>query len=133
MILRGKQVYRKFWSIMRCQWGSEMFIAAEVSTIKAVRRNVFAGSMLLKNRLLWQIIKYKKLSAHIIRLICGVETLVEHSLSFFFFLFRKKICPYAWIVTLFDNCLLVMIQAKNQRLLKDLIEPVRAPDTCESA
>lgn len=26
-----------------------------------------------------------------------------------------------------------MIQAKDQRLLKDLTEPVRAPDTCESA
>lgn len=68
-----------------------MFVAAEVSTIKAVRRNVFAGSMLLKNRLLWAFIKYKKLSAHIIRLICGVETLVEHSLSFLFFLGKKSV------------------------------------------
>lgn len=108
-----------------------MFVAAEVSTIKDVRRIVFAGSVLLKNRLLQQITKYKKFSAHI-RLICGVETLVEHSLSLFFS-FQKKICAYAWFVTLFDNCLLVMIQAKDQRLLKDLTEPVRAPDTCESA
>lgn len=29
-----------------------MFVAAEVSTIKDVRRIVFAGSVLLKNRLL---------------------------------------------------------------------------------
>lgn len=108
-----------------------MFVAAEVSTIKAVRRNVFAGSVLLKNRLLQQITKYKKIE-------CTYQTHLWSgdsggALSVFFFLFRKKICAYAWFVTLFDNCLLVMIQAKDQRLLKDLTEPVRAPDTCESA
>lgn len=107
-----------------------MFVAAEVSTIKDVRRIVFAGSVLLKNRLLQQITKYKKL-VHISD--SSVEWRLWWSTLCLFFSFQKKICAYVWFVTLFDNCLLVMIQAKDQRLLKDLTEPVRAPDTCESA